>query len=435
MAEGDRQVYCTKCGSIISSGDRFCGVCGARVSADAPGVAPTQEIPTLTQPPYHVAAPSPGRSRIVALIAGIGALIVVVLVIGAIFAVNLLGNDTRAQSKAPVPGTTTVKAKAPAPKGKSSEETTRAKPASNDSEDLGVGDSVETRGIRATLNEVRSLPKSDFDQPLGDSDDEFVATDLTFENTSNEPVSISSLLEFSLKDENGYSASQSVHSDQKQLTEGNLAPGQKTSGELVYEVPPDAQGLQVDYSPFAGLETYTWKIGDAGSLSGPAGSASDVQPDSVTASATSTPAPDASGNTISYDAEKAVDGQIDTAWNVDGSGVGESITLNYDEPITVSSIGIVPGYDKVDSSDGTYRFYQLYVIKTAKIEFSDGSTVEASFDRDPQMQFTDVPETETDSIKITIKDSYSPSTTSPEGDTYPYTLDKAAISEIQVEGP
>lgn len=262
-----------------------------------------------------------------------------------------------------------------------------------------------------------------------------VATDLTFENTSDKPVSVSSLLEFTLKDENGYSASQTIHTGQKGLAEGNISPGQKTSGEIVYEVPPDARGLQLDYAPFAGTDTYTWQIGDASDLSGPARSATDVQPDSVTATGTSAPAPDASGNTISYDPEKAVDGQTDTAWNVDGSGVGESITLDYDEPVTVSRIGIVPGYDKVDPSSGTYRFYQLYVIERAEIEFSDGSTVEANFDRDPSMQFTEVPETETDSIKITILESYSPSTTSPKGETYPYTLDKAAISEIQVEGP
>jgi hypothetical protein len=100
----------------------------------------------------------------------------------------------------------------------------------------------------------------------------------------------------------------------------------------------------------------------------------------------------------------------------------------------VDRIGIVPGYDKVDPTDGTYRFYQDYVIREAEIRFSDGSTVHATFERDPAMQFTDVPETKIDSITITILDSYPPGN-SPTGETYPYTINKAAISEIKVGGP
>jgi len=33
MAERDRPVYCTQCGSIVQLGNNFCGVCGARVGA------------------------------------------------------------------------------------------------------------------------------------------------------------------------------------------------------------------------------------------------------------------------------------------------------------------------------------------------------------------------------------------------------------------
>lgn len=162
--------------------------------------------------------------------------------------------------------------------------------------------------------------------------------------------------------------------------------------------------------------------------------ADDVEPSSVVASSTSAPAPDAGGATITYEPELAADGAFDTAWNVDGDGIGESITLEYDEPVAVGRIGIVPGYDKVDPADDTYRFFQLHVIERAEISFSDGSTVEADFERDPTIQYVDAPETETDSITITILETYPPGP-SPSGETYPYTLDKAAISEIEVEGP
>lgn len=417
----DRPVYCARCGSMVKAGDRFCGVCGATVSPSAPDAAPTREIPTQVYAPPGAARR--GNAGLFALLAGIGVLVLLVAVIGVIFAVNLLGGEART-SEGPAVGN-------PPELDQGSGETPNA---SAGDEPLGVGDSVDAGGVRVTLNGVRTLPKSDVDQPVEDPDNSFLAADLTFENTSEEPVAVSSLLEFTLKDGEGYSASQTIHTGQRQLAEGNIAPGEQTSGEIVYEVPPAAADLQLDYTPAFGPDTYTWDIGDPGSLSGPAASATGIEPSSVAASSTAASAPDASGESVSYEPEKATDGVADTAWNVDGSGVGESITLQYDEPVTVSAVGIVPGYDKVDSSDGTYRFYQLYVIKRAEIRFSDGSIVGADFERDPMMQYTDVPEKETDSITITILEAYPPGD-SPFGDSYPYTLEKAAISEIEVEGP
>jgi hypothetical protein len=52
------------------------------------------------------------------------------------------------------------------------------------------------------------------------------------------------------------------------LTEGDIAPGQKSSGEIVYEVPPESKGLQLNYNPFLAGETYTWQIGDASQIPG-----------------------------------------------------------------------------------------------------------------------------------------------------------------------
>ncbi len=120
--------------------------------------------------------------------------------------------------------------------------------------------------MRATLNGVRVLPTTELDLPIQSPDNLFVAADLTFENVSDRPVSVSSLLEFVLKNEEGYSASQSVHSRQRQLAEGEVAPGQRASGEIVYEVPPGSRGLQLDYGPFLRGETHTWYVGDVGAL-------------------------------------------------------------------------------------------------------------------------------------------------------------------------
>jgi hypothetical protein len=252
MAERERPVYCTQCGSIVNPGDNFCGVCGARVSSDAPHAAPTQEIPTQVQPPPHV--PTRGDTKTLGIF-GIGVVFVLLLGVGAILALNLLGSETTRQGGGqPGPAATTPP----------SEEATQSAPQQDEGpETLGVGDSVEVKGIRATLNGVRTLPTTDLDQPIESPDNRFVATDLTFENTSDKTIAVSSLLEFVLKDEDGYSASQTIHTEQRQLAEGDIAPGEKSSGEIVYEVPPEAEGLQLDYNPFLAGETYTWYIGDA----------------------------------------------------------------------------------------------------------------------------------------------------------------------------
>lgn len=260
MTERDRPVYCTRCGSIVQTRDRFCRVCGAGVSPDAPDTSPTQEIPTQVDAPPDLSRR--GSSPALTAVLGLGAALAVLLTIGAIVTLNLLGDEAaRRGAGEPGPVTTTLQ----------DEETTQIAPQQDEEPDtLGVGDSVEVRGIRATLNEVRTLPSTDLDQPVESPDNLFVAADLTFENTSNEAVELSSFLELVLKDEDGYSASQTAHTEQQQLAEGDIAPGQKSSGEIVYEVPPESTNLQLDYNPFLAGETHTWEIGDASQIPGAA---------------------------------------------------------------------------------------------------------------------------------------------------------------------
>jgi hypothetical protein len=266
MAERNRPVYCTQCGSIVQPRDNFCGVCGARVTSEAQDAAPTQEIPTQVYPPPNV--PVRRGTKSFAVVLGIGALVVAVLAIGAIVGFNLLGSETAERGGGdPAPAATTPE-----------EETTQvALQQDEEPQTLGVGDSVEVRGIRTTLNKVRTLPTTDLDQPLESPDNLFVATDLTFENTSDKTVAVSSLLEFVLKDEDGYSASQTIHSEQRELAEGDIAPGDKSSGEIVYEVPPESKGLQLDYNPFLIGEIYTWHIGDASRIPGAEQTASAIE--------------------------------------------------------------------------------------------------------------------------------------------------------------
>jgi hypothetical protein len=260
MAEGDRPVYCTQCGSIVQPGNNFCGVCGARMSPSVQATGPTLEIPRQYPPPRNV--PAGARGGAPALIVGLGVVVVLLLGVGTIFGLALLGGESESGS---APEHRRAASQRVADKEKEKVEKANA-PQPAEEEKLGVGDSVEAGGVRATLNDVRVLPKTVFDRPVESPDNLFVATDLTFENVSDEPLAISSLLEFVLKNVEGYSASQTMHTQQRQLSEGEITPGQKMSGEIVYEVPPDSRGLQLDYRPFLREDTHTWYIGDAESL-------------------------------------------------------------------------------------------------------------------------------------------------------------------------
>lgn len=84
--------------------------------------------------------------------------------------------------------------------------------------------------------------------------------------------------------------------------------------------------------------------------------ASRTAPDSV----------DAAGDPVSYPASNLTDGDPETAWRVRGSGVGESVTITFDEPCLLSSVGILNGYQKVDATDQTDRWAQNRRIKTGE---------------------------------------------------------------------
>lgn len=82
-----RPSFCGQCGGSLEDGDRFCGVCGARIPPDAQDASPTQDIPTLVQPPPVVTTSRRSRSRIVAAVLGV----LLVFLLGAVGAMAFSG--------------------------------------------------------------------------------------------------------------------------------------------------------------------------------------------------------------------------------------------------------------------------------------------------------------------------------------------------------
>jgi hypothetical protein len=137
----------------------------------------------------------------------------------------------------------------------------------------------------------------------------------------------------------------------------------------------------------------------------PAGPAAELAVDAtVSASATAPYSVDAAGNPVSYSAGNVVDGDPQTAWRVPGDGRGETITLTLPGSAHLTQVGLIPGYAKVDSSNGIDRFSQNRRVREVRWRFDDGTTVEQRFSDSPTLQRAAVDAT-TSSVTIEILSS------------------------------
>jgi hypothetical protein len=146
-----------------------------------------------------------------------------------------------------------------------------------------LGDTVDVAGLQIQVNGAVKLPVTATDKPgntglspiagaqkvpaTGADKQTFVAVDVTVSNGSSKAQEIGALVQFSLKDAQGHLTHPTIHSKAKNPPEEQLAPGAKTSGQLVYLVPEDAKGLQLTYdaSPLGGGQEI-WAIGDAAQI-------------------------------------------------------------------------------------------------------------------------------------------------------------------------
>jgi len=116
------------------------------------------------------------------------------------------------------------------------------------------GDTGSVDKLELTVNSVRLASSGTLDKPK--EGNVFYILDVTINNPTSKAEPLSSLLQMSLEDNNGYSFDQAIFADTSGSLDGEVGEGRKKSGEVAFEVPKSATGLEFKFSPILGGSTY-----------------------------------------------------------------------------------------------------------------------------------------------------------------------------------
>lgn len=111
---------------------------------------------------------------------------------------------------------------------------------------FSIGDTIEARGLWMVVNSVEFIEEDEVEFFGPDPGNRFVIVDVTFENQSDSPKNISSLLQTELRDSSGqrYTTDiMAVTAAGGSTLDGEIAPGDRLRGQAGFQVPVDATGL------------------------------------------------------------------------------------------------------------------------------------------------------------------------------------------------
>ncbi|SNX53638.1 DUF4352 domain-containing protein [Thermoanaerobacterium sp. RBIITD] len=111
-----------------------------------------------------------------------------------------------------------------------------------------IGDTVKMDKLNITVNGVRYSNGSDFLKP--EDGKVYAIVDATIENIDSKAQTVSSMLMFKLADSDGYNYNSTIGDTKAQL-DGEVGAGRKMRGEVAFEIPKDAKGLEFIFEPNA----------------------------------------------------------------------------------------------------------------------------------------------------------------------------------------
>lgn len=122
-------------------------------------------------------------------------------------------------------------------------------PKKNETKTFKVGDVVQLKDFKVTVNKVYNVKGDEFTKPKDGN--EFIAVDCTVENISDKEQTISSIMMFKVVDKDGraceYSATGQVAAKAGQM-DGTVGVGRKLTGVYVVEVPKGQTGLELEFN-------------------------------------------------------------------------------------------------------------------------------------------------------------------------------------------
>lgn len=110
------------------------------------------------------------------------------------------------------------------------------------------------------------------------------------------------------------------------------------------------------------------------------------------------------GSVYDYSPKQVIDQDFSTSWaeGIEGNGIGEWIKMQFPAAGRINTLGIVPGFAK-----NTNLYQENNRIKTAGLEFSDGTTITSELTDQYGLHFIEFPTKNTSYIRLTIKDIYA----------------------------
>lgn len=137
-----------------------------------------------------------------------------------------------------------------------------------------------------------------------------------------------------------------------------------------------------------------------------AGRLDPVRVTDIRASCVDDPSEDGNGDRVTYEPENAVDGDLGTTWRCPGQGIGETLTVTFDRPVTLGEIGIVNGYAKKDPRNGTDNYTRDRRVLRARWTLDGDRWVEERPDTgDRSLQSFRIPQATTRTVVVQIKAS------------------------------
>lgn len=157
-------------------------------------------------------------------------------------------------------------------------------------------------------------------------------------------------------------------------------------------------------------------------------------PVSATADCQAAAAVDAGGTTNSYEPARAFDGLASTAWRCEGDASGLGITFDFGAPVVLTSVGLVPGYDKVDPVNGADRFLNSRRIQQARWVFDDGSSVAVTPAGERTMTTQAITPTTTTTARLVVGSTVPGATVASSSGQAVGPTDYTSVSEVAFRG-